>query len=71
MTTKEALEEVLLALPEHRLNELLDFARFLSWQDERAAWQHFGQTQLARAYGPDEPEYALSDVKPEHAYASR
>jgi hypothetical protein len=57
MTTKEALEQIVSELPEDRLSELLDFARFLSWQDERSAWQEFGRAQLARAYGPDEPDY--------------
>ena len=71
MTTKEALEEILLVLPEHRLNELVDFARFLSWQDERSAWQHFGRTQLAKAYGPDEPDYSLDDIQRELAIESR
>ena len=71
MTTKEALEEILLVLPEHRVSELIDFARFLSWQDERAAWQRFGRTQLAKAYGPDEPDYSLNDIKPELTHESR
>jgi hypothetical protein len=43
----------------------LDFARFLSEQDEREAWRKFGRSQLARAYGPGEPEYDLDDIKPE------
>jgi hypothetical protein len=65
MTAKQALEEVLQHLPESRLSEVVDFARFLSWQDEREAWQHFGRSQLAKAYGPDEPEYSLNDVRME------
>ncbi len=64
MTTKEALEGIVADLPENRLSELLDFARFLSWQEERQAWQEFGRAQLARAYGPDEPDYSIEDVKP-------
>ena len=71
MTTKEALEEILLTLPEHRLDELVDFARFLSWQDERAAWQRFGRAQLAKAYGPDEPDYSRNDIKRELSHESR
>ncbi len=65
MTTKEAIEQIVSELPEHRLSELLDFARFLSWQEEREAWQAFGRTQLARAYGPHEPEYDIAEVRPE------
>ena len=65
MTTQEALDEILQILPDNRLDEVLDFARFLSERDERDAWQKFGRNQLARAYGPDEPEYSLDDLKPE------
>jgi len=65
MTTKEALEEILQGLPESRLSEVMDFARFLSWQEERDSWRQFGRAQLARAYGPDEPDYTLEDHKPE------
>lgn len=61
MTTREALEQVLQELPENRLSELLDFARFLRFQEEREGWQRFGQMQLARAYGPDEPEYTSEE----------
>jgi hypothetical protein len=64
MTTKEAIAQIVSELPEHRLSELLDFARFLSWQGEREAWQEFGQAQLAKAYGPEEPEYGIDEVKP-------
>jgi hypothetical protein len=67
MTTKEALEQIVSELPEDRLTELLDFARFLNWQDERGAWQQFGQAQLARAYGPNEPEYTIEEVSRESA----
>jgi hypothetical protein len=52
-------------MPEEYLREVLNFAEFLSWQEERAAWRAFGQAQLARAYGPDEPQYSVADLKPE------
>ena len=64
MTAKQALEEVLRLLPERRLREVVDFARFLSWREECEAWKQFGRSQLAKAYGPDEPEYGLDDIKP-------
>ncbi len=66
MNLKESLERVLDSLPEVRLREILDYAEFLSWQEERGAWRNFGKAQLARAYGPDEPEYTSADLKPEH-----
>jgi hypothetical protein len=65
MSVKEAIEKLLEGLPEERLREVLDFAEFLSWRDEDAAWRQFGKTQLAKAYGPDEPEYSSADLKPE------
>jgi hypothetical protein len=65
MTTKQALSQIIEELPEERLDEVLDFARFLSWREEQVAWRDFGRNQLAKAYGPDEPEYSLADVKPE------
>jgi hypothetical protein len=49
--------------PEDRLRQVLDYARFLSWAEEREEWQHFGRLQLARAYGTDEPEYTEADLK--------
>ena len=64
MSTRDNLNRVLQTLPEERVREVLDFAESLRIQDEQA-WRHFGQTQLARAYGPDEPEYTPADLKPE------
>lgn len=65
MTTKEALEQILHELPEYRLGEVLDFAKFLSVQGEREVWRQFGQSQLAKAYGNDEPDYTEADLKAE------
>ena len=65
MSVKESLEKVLDVLPEERLREILDFAEFLSWREERAGWQQFGKTQFARAYGTNEPEYTSANLKPE------
>jgi hypothetical protein len=61
MSVKETLEKVLQVLPEERLREVLDFAEFLGWQAERTEWRQFGQAQLARAYGPDEPDYTSAE----------
>jgi len=65
MTTQQSLEQILQNLPEDRLREVLDFARFLRWRDERAAWKQFGRMQFARAYGPAEPDYSEADIKPD------
>ena len=65
MTSKELLAEILQGLPENRLDEVADFARFLNWQEDREAWRDFGRTQLARAFCEDEPDYSLNDIKPE------
>jgi len=65
MSVKESLQKVLETMPEERLRDILDFAEFLTWQDERNAWRQVGQAQFARAYGSDEPEYTLADLKPD------
>lgn len=65
MSARETLEKVLQTLPEERLPEVVRFAEFLSWRDERDSWHQFGQAQLAKAYGPDEPEYSIDNVKKE------
>src|SRR5262249_19208999 len=63
MTVKEALAGVAAPLPEGRLRQLLDFARFLSREQEQEDWRSFGRAQLARAYGPDEPDYTAADLR--------
>ena len=65
MSVREALDKLLKSLPDQRLREILDFAQFLSWQEERVAWHQFGQAQIARAYGPSEPDYSAADLKGE------
>jgi hypothetical protein len=65
MSSREALDHILDGLSDDRVNEVLDFARFLTWQEERQAWRQFGQDQLASAYGPDEPDYRVEEIKPE------
>ncbi len=70
MTPRESIDKVLNELPEMRLYEVLDFARYLRWleerdRQEREDWQRFGQSNLAKAYGPEEPEYTEADLKPE------
>jgi hypothetical protein len=65
MSVKATLEKLVESLSEERQREVLDFAEFLAWQDDREGWRRFGQAQLARAYGPNEPEYTLADLKPE------
>ena len=65
MNVKESLDRFLNTLPEARLREMLDYAEFLSWREEREEWQRFGRTQFARAYGTNEPEYTSADLRPE------
>jgi hypothetical protein len=64
MTTRECLEPLLESLSRERLEQLLDFAKFLAIEDERRDWQRFGQSSLSKAYGPDEPEYTEADIRP-------
>jgi len=64
MDARTTLEPLLEGLSDERLRQLIDFARFLAGEDERQDWQDLGRAQLARAYGPDEPDYTMSDIKP-------
>jgi hypothetical protein len=32
--------------------------------DERQAWSQFSASQLAKAYGDNEPEYTAADLRP-------
>ena len=65
MTAKQMLDQVLMELPENLLGEVLDFARFLSAQEERETSMEFGRAHLAKAYGKEEPNYTEADIKPE------
>jgi hypothetical protein len=64
MDARASLERLLQGLSDERLRQLIDFARFLAADDERLGWQDFGRARLARAYGHDEPDYTMSDIKP-------
>jgi len=63
MSTREQLDAVIAQLPEEALSQILRFARRMLDDEDWAEWEQFSQEQFARAYGPDEPEYTLADVK--------
>ena len=63
MSMIQALDEILGSFPEEQVREVLDFARFLQLRQEQEQWRRFGAQSLARAYGPDEPEYTEADIK--------
>ena len=65
MTAKQALDALLAELPKERVQQVLDYARFLSWQEEQRDWQEVARAGLARAYGPNEPEYMVDDLRQE------
>ena len=65
MTVQEQLSEVLQEMPEARVRQVLDFAKFLSWEDEAQAWREFGKAQFAQCYGDDEPDYTIADLRQE------
>ncbi len=65
MNTREAISQIADTLPDTRAQQLLDYARYLSLQDERADWQAFRRLQLAKAYADEEPEYTEADLHPE------
>ncbi|NUQ61795.1 MAG: hypothetical protein HUU20_04860 [Pirellulales bacterium] len=63
MTTRDALMHIVDELSDDRIVQLLDYARYLTWQEERRAWLDFGRSQLAKAYGDEEPDYSESDLQ--------
>lgn len=67
MTLKESLNKVLEELPEERQHEVLEFAQFLASRRDADQWTEAARAQFARAFGPDEPEYTLADIKPINA----
>lgn len=65
MSVQETLGKLMAVLSEPRQREVLDFAEFLSWREEQSAWQEFGRSQFARAYGDREPDYTGDDIQSE------
>jgi hypothetical protein len=65
VTTRESLEQTEDRLAEARLAQLLEYAQFLVWAEEREDWSRFGKQQLARAYGENEPVYTQADLMPD------
>lgn len=63
MTMRETLAEMVKAMPETQLREVLDFARFVTSCAERREWSDLALDGLERAYGPDEPDYTEADIK--------
>ena len=68
MTIHEALDKVLNDLPETRLWEVLDFARYLRWLEKEAGeecadWHRLNAAQAALLHGPEDPEYTEADIK--------
>jgi hypothetical protein len=63
MTVRESLDRVLVNLPEGRLRQVLDYAEFLALKQDLGDHQQLGKEQFARAYGGNEPDYTVADVK--------
>lgn len=67
MTSRDAFNQLFDEMPEDRLAQLFDYARFLAMREDRDQWQRFGQMQFARAYVDDEPEHTLHDIRRSNA----
>ncbi len=65
MTVRDQVLKVLEQLPDDRVRQVLDFARFLQREDAgtRDEWMQSALAQFEAGYGPDEPEYTLADVR--------
>jgi hypothetical protein len=55
--TRQILDKLLDTLPEERLQQLLDYAQFLSLKEEQQEWTQAGLASLARAYEAEEQGY--------------
>jgi hypothetical protein len=79
MSVKESLENCLDTLPENRLQELLDFAEFLKWLEERhrsissnedeagAAWAMGVANEWSAELGNTREDiYTINDGEPIH-----
>jgi hypothetical protein len=66
VTARDALAHILAELPDDRLAQLLDYAMYLTWHEERRMWQRFGRLQIAKAYGDSEPDYTEADLWKDH-----
>lgn len=62
---QQELERLIADLSASQMQQVVDFAKFLQWQEDRREWQEFGKRQFARAYGDNEPEYTLADIREE------
>ncbi len=62
MDARATLDHLLQEMSDERLQQLIDFVRFLASEDDRREWQEFGHSHLSRAFGPDEPEYTVADI---------
>ena len=63
MNAREAISQIAGELPDDRVEQLLDYARYLSLRDERSTWQEFGKLQFAKVYGDDEPDHTEADLQ--------
>jgi len=56
MSIKESLEKCLQELPEEHQRELLEYAEFLKWREEKHSWQQFGKSHGKNESAPNEDE---------------
>ena len=61
---RQRLTGALESMPRETLAQLVDYAEYLGMKQFRADWRRLAFAQLAGAYGEDEPDYTLADLKP-------
>jgi hypothetical protein len=59
---EQSLGQVLARLPDERLRQILDFAEFLSLQEEQQMWSR--PAAEADELGPEDDEYTEAEAKP-------
>ncbi len=60
---ESCLAKVLAKLPDERLREVFDFARFLALKEEHTMWSSLGAEALAEMYADEEDDYTEADIK--------
>ncbi len=60
---RDHLRELIAELPEERLAAMLQLVRMVCDDQEFLDWQGVALASLEAAYGDDEPEYTLADIR--------
>ncbi len=66
MTTRETLQELVSQLPEDKVKQVLDFARYVDWlqaEEDCRDWSRFAPGEWDEHFSDDDIEYTEADIK--------